>query len=84
MTRRVTLYTVRGCGYCIRAKALLDAKLVQYTEHDVTSDGAERDRVKALTARATFPQIFINDRLVGGCDELHALDRAGDLDRLLS
>ena len=79
---RVTLYTLRGCGYCIRAKELLDARRIAYIERDVTSDGAERARVKSLTGHATFPQVFIDDRFVGGCDELHVLERGGGLDSL--
>lgn len=82
--RRVTLYTLRGCGYCIRTKALLDTRQIPYTEHDVTSDGAERARVKSLTGHSTFPQVFIDDRFIGGCDELHALERGGGLDALLT
>lgn len=80
----VAIYTLRGCGYCRRAKALLDAKQVPYTECDVTVDPVERERVTSLTGHRTFPQIFIDDRFVGGCDELHALERSGDLNQLLA
>lgn len=82
--RGVTLYTLRGCGYCVRAKALLDARRVPYTEHDVTADDAERTRVRSLTGHATFPQVFIESRFIGGCNELHALARSGELDLLLA
>jgi len=83
VVRRVTLYTLRGCGYCVRAKALLDAKRIPYEERDVTSDLAERSRVKEFTGHPTFPQVLVDSVFVGGCDELLALDRAGDLERLL-
>lgn len=81
----VTIYTKFGCGYCYRAKQLLDAKGVSYTEHDVTFGGAKRDEMmqRAPMAR-TVPQIFIGDRHIGGSDELAALDREGRLDMLLA
>ena len=76
----VTIYTREMCGYCARAKSLL-----VYTEHDASYSPALR---KEMTERArgasTFPQIFINDFHVGGCDDLHALERAGKLDPLLA
>lgn len=81
----VTIYTKFGCGYCYRAKRLLDDKGVDYTEHDVTFGGAKRDEMmqRAPMAR-TVPQIFIGDRHIGGSDELAALDREGRLDALLA
>lgn len=81
----VTIYTKFGCGYCYRAKRLLDDKGVDYTEHDVTFGGAKRDEMmqRAPMAR-TVPQIFIGDRHIGGSDELAALDREGRLDMLLA
>lgn len=63
---------------------MLDTKQVSYSEHDITVDQPERARVTSLTGHRTFPQIFIDDRFVGGCDELHALETSGDLDRLLA
>lgn len=80
----VVLYTLRGCPFCVRAKALLDSKLDAYTEVDVTSDFAERERVRERTGHPTFPQIFIGDLFVGGCNELQALERSGRLDELLA
>jgi glutaredoxin 3 len=81
---KVEIYTQWGCGYCTRAKALLDAKGAPYTEHDVTMGGAPRAalRLRAPSA-ATVPQIFIDDQAIGGSDDLYALDRAGKLDALL-
>lgn len=81
----VVIYTKFGCGYCFRAKRLLDSKGVAYTEHDVTMGGPKRDEmmVRAPMAR-TVPQIFIGDAHVGGSDELHALEDSGKLDALLA
>lgn len=80
----VLIYTLSGCPYCVRAKALLDSKEAPYREVDVSADFAERFRISAKTGQRTFPQIFIGDRFVGGCDDLHALERAGELDPLLA
>lgn len=84
-TPRIDIYTQFGCGYCVRAKKLLDSKGVDYTEHDVTFGGAEKAQMlqRAPGAR-TVPQIFIGETHVGGCDDLHALERAGRLDALLA
>lgn len=81
----VTIYTREYCGYCARAKALLASKGVDYTEHDATySKELREEMIAKANGRATFPQIFINGQHVGGCDDLHALDRAGKLDPLLA
>ncbi|MBN90222.1 MAG: glutaredoxin 3 [Erythrobacteraceae bacterium] len=81
----VDIYTKFGCGFCVRAKRLLDEKGVDYTEHDITMGGPKREEVleRAPTAR-TVPQIFIGDTHVGGSDELAALEREGKLDALLA
>lgn len=81
----VTIYTKFGCGYCYRAKRLLDGKGVGYTEHDITFGGAKRAEMleRAPMAR-TVPQIFIGDVHVGGSDDLAALEREGKLDALLA
>ena len=82
---KVEIYTQWGCGYCVRAKALLDAKGAAYSEYDVTMSGAKRAEMAARAPGAsTVPQIFINDLGVGGCDDLLALDAAGKLDGLLA
>ena len=81
---RVEIYTIPGCGYCIRAKRLLESKNVDYEEYDVTREPDALDRMHAATTGRTFPQIFIDDESVGGCDELHDLDRSGDLDKKLT
>ena len=81
----VTIYTKFGCPYCYRAKQLLDDKGVNYTEHDVTMGGEERDEMmRRAPAARTVPQIFIGEHHVGGSDDLAALDRDGKLDALLA
>ena len=81
---KVEIYTSPFCGYCFRAKRLLDSKGVSFEEFDVMMDAAKkREMVERAGGRSTVPQIFIDGRHIGGCDELHALDRAGKLDPLL-
>ncbi len=80
----VKIYTTPWCGYCRRAKALLDRKSVSYQEIDVDNDLEKRRWLVEATGQSTVPQIFINGASVGGCDDLHELDRRGGLDRLLS
>ncbi len=83
-TPKVEIYTKMYCGYCHRAKRLLDSKGISYEEFDVTLGGPKREEMLARKPDAmTVPQIFIDDRAIGGSDELHALDRAGKLDPLL-
>jgi glutaredoxin 3 len=81
----IDIYTRPGCGYCSAAKSLLTRKKVVFTEHDAGKDPNVRQAMyDRAGAGATFPQIFIGELHVGGCDELYALDRAGKLDALLS
>ena len=80
----VVIYTRQFCGYCSAAKKLLETKGVAYQEHDATHAPELRQEMIARAGRSTFPQIFIDDRHIGGCDDLHALDRAGELDALLA
>jgi len=80
----VEIYTRIFCGYCVRAKELLDAKGVAYDEIDTSLNGAlKAEMVRRAGGRSTVPQIFIDGVHVGGCDDLHALDAAGRLDPLL-
>ncbi|EHK57940.1 glutaredoxin 3 [Allomesorhizobium alhagi] len=81
----VTIYTRMMCGYCTAAKRLLDRKGVTYTEHDASfSPDLRREMIQRANGGSTFPQIFIGDVHVGGCDDLHALDAQGRLDGLLA
>jgi glutaredoxin 3 len=81
----VMIYTRALCGYCAAAKRLLDSKGVAYVERDATfSPELRQEMIARANGRSTFPQIFIGDTHVGGCDDLHALERDGRLDRLLA
>ncbi len=81
----VVIYTRRMCGYCSAAIRLLEKKGVPYSEIDATGDPAMRAEMSARSGgRATFPQIFIGDIHVGGCDELFELDYSGELADLLN
>jgi glutaredoxin 3 len=81
----VEIYTRQACGYCASAKSLLSGKGVDFVERDATGNAELRaEMVQKAHGRNTFPQIFINGQHVGGCDDLHALDRAGRLDPLLA
>lgn len=80
---KVIVYTTRHCPYCLRAKALLDRKQVSYQEIPVDSDPEARDKMIQMSGRRTVPQIFINDKPIGGFDDLYVLDQTGELDRLL-
>ena len=83
-TPKVEIYTKWDCPYCARAKALFNAKGVAFAEYDISLGGATRDEMRARAPGATtVPQVFINDVLIGGCDDTMALDRAGRLDPLL-
>ena len=79
----VVIYTLRGCPFCVRAKHLFQAKRVPFREIDVTGNWTERMRISRETGHPTFPQIFIGESFVGGCDEVHSLERAGKLDPML-
>jgi len=80
----VEIYTKWGCPYCYRAKALLEAKGVAPAEYDITMGGPKRaEMLKRVPGHTTVPQIFIDGRHIGGCDDLMALDRCGGLDPLL-
>jgi glutaredoxin 3 len=85
MTAAVEIYTRPGCGYCSAAKSLLTRKKAVFTEFDIAKDPELCHQMwNRAGVGATFPQIFIGETHVGGCDELYALDRAGKLDSLLT
>ena len=80
----VTIYTKPYCSYCVRALTLLEQKGVAFTEIEAGFDPDKRqEMMRRAGGRATFPQIFVGERHIGGCDDLVALDRAGKLDPLL-
>ena len=80
---KVEMYSTPVCPYCVRAKALLDKKGVAYTDVNVMMNGAKRKEMEKRSGARTVPQIFINDKAIGGCDELFELDFDGDLDKML-
>ncbi len=83
--KSVRMYTTPICPYCVRAKSLLAKKGASFEEVDVFMDEGAREEMLAKSGGArTVPQIFIGDTHVGGCDELHALEKAGKLDALLA
>ena len=81
---KVEIYTSAWCGFCHRAKTLLDGKGVAYEEYDVTMGGPKKvEMLGRANGRTTVPQIFIDGMHVGGSDDLAALERTGKLDMLL-
>lgn len=81
---RVEIYTWRACPFCIHAKRLLNARGVDFIEYPIDGNAAARAAMRERAGgRDTLPQIFIDDQPIGGCDELVALERSGDLDALL-
>jgi glutaredoxin 3 len=84
MQPNIEIYTWQSCPFCIRAKALLKNKGVEFTEYSI--DGDEQARAKMAErsdGRRSLPQIFIDDVHIGGCDDIHDLDAQGKLDPLL-
>jgi glutaredoxin 3 len=80
----IVIYTTRFCGYCVRAKSLLDARGLPYREVDVSRDHTKRRELVAETGQRTVPQIFIDGHSIGGYVELASLDRRGELPQLAS
>ncbi len=80
----ILIYTTNSCPYCIKAKQLLDNKGINYTEHRIDKNPELLDEVVTKSGgRTTVPQIFINDRHIGGCDDLYELDKKNKLDSIL-
>jgi glutaredoxin 3 len=82
---KVEIYTTSYCPFCIRAKSLLKNKGIAFSEIDVSDDDGMREKMIELSGgRRTVPEIFINGKIVGGYEELSALDAAGELDAMLA
>jgi len=81
----IELYTSPLCGFCHAAKRLLAAKAVDFTEIDILAEPQRKtEMIERADGRRTVPQIFIDGRAIGGCEELYDLERTGELDRLLA
>ena len=84
MAARIEIYTGALCGYCVAAKRLLRSKGVAFEEIKVSFRPRRRaEMIRRASGRHTVPQVFVDGTHLGGCDELYALDRAGELDQLL-
>ncbi|MBD2141854.1 glutaredoxin 3 [Anabaena sp. FACHB-1250] len=85
MTAKVEIYTWSTCPFCLRAKSLLNNKGVNFTEYSIDGDEDARAKMaQRANGRRSLPQIFINDHHIGGCDDIHALERQGKLDEMLA
>jgi len=80
---KIELYTSANCAYCVAAKNLLKSRGLDYAEIRVDLDAARRDEMLTRAQRRTVPQIFVNDRHVGGYDDLVAAERSGELAKLI-
>jgi len=81
--KKVEIYTKSYCSYCQRAKELLRRKGVRFIEYDVTDNPDLELEMRQRSGRTTVPEIFIDDALVGGCDNLFTLEQRGSLERML-
>ncbi|MEJ1964334.1 MAG: glutaredoxin 3 [Gammaproteobacteria bacterium] len=82
--QKVVMYTTGWCGYCARARSLLESKNVPFEEIDVDAHPEARAEMMKRSGRRSVPQIFIGETHVGGCDDLHDLEASGGLDPLLN
>ncbi len=82
---KVEIYTWQYCPFCIRAKSLLNRKKINFQEYSIDGDEAARQlMIEKANGRSTVPQIFINGKGIGGCEELHSLEESNQLNDLLS
>lgn len=82
-TLKIEVYTTNYCPYCSAAKNLLTGKSLEFTEIDVSSDYEKREWLVKTTGQRTVPQIFINEKSIGGFQELSALEGSGELDKMI-
>ncbi|HCQ22064.1 MAG: glutaredoxin 3 [Aphanizomenon sp.] len=84
MAAKVEIYTWATCPFCMRAKSLLKTKNVDFIEYSIDGDDDARAKMaQRANGKRSLPQIFINDAHIGGCDDIHTLERQGNLDKLL-
>jgi glutaredoxin 3 len=81
---KIEIYTQSWCGYCYRAKKLLESKGVEFTEIDLGVEDRQQEMIQRANGGRSVPQIFIDGKHIGGSDDLYALEAAGKLDPLLS
>ncbi len=81
---KVVIYTTAHCHYCVQAKQLLDQKHIKYEEIRIDTDPEKSAEMIKRSGRKSVPQIFINDQHIGGCDDLYAANKSGQLDLLLN
>ncbi len=81
--KKIEIYTKNYCPYCRRAKELLELKGVDFIDYDITTDPAKEAEMRRRSGKQTVPEIFIDDQLLGGCDDLFALEEAQELDARL-
>lgn len=80
---QIIIYSTAICPYCVRAKQLLDRKGLSYQEIRIDLQPELKDEMMRLTNRRSVPQIIVNGQAIGGCDDLYALEKAGEFDKLL-
>ena len=81
---KIEIYTWQYCPFCIKAKTLLNKKNIEFTEYKIDGDETARDQMSLrANGRRSVPQIFINDKGIGGCDDLYTLEKENKLDNLL-
>ncbi len=78
--KQIAVYSSNNCAWCVRAKALLESKGLEYEEIDISQNSERALEMVERTGRRTVPQVFINNQAIGGFDELSAMNRAGKLD----
>ncbi len=84
MSAKVEIYTWTTCPFCVRAKSLLKNKKVDFIEYKIDGNEIARNEMsKRANGKRSLPQIFINDVHIGGCDDIHTLERQGKLDKML-
>jgi glutaredoxin 3 len=84
MSRKVLVYTMTVCPYCVAAKKLLKKKGVEFEEVNLDDDPDRWEECEGRSGRKTVPQIFFGERHIGGCDDLEVLNKSGELDRIIS
>ncbi len=82
--KQITIYSRPTCPFCIQAKNLLQAKNVSYQDIDIEQNAEKREEmIKKANGKSSVPQIFVDDKLIGGCDDLYALEDKGELDAII-